>query len=81
MCRIWLNGVPASRQPAPTDCATALRRRPPNARVIFGDELRQFRPDKGVRRDRDKEKGKPGAPLRDSTDVRPPVLEDEHIEE
>ena len=81
MCRIWLNGVPASRQPAPTDCATAIRRRPPNARVIFGDELRQFRRDKGVERNRDKEKGKQGAPLRDSTRVRPPVSEDGYIEE
>ena len=81
MCRIWLNGVPASRQPAPTDCATALRRRPPNARVIFGDELRQLRRVKGVERDRDKEKGKQGAPLRDSSGVRPPGAQDEHIEE
>jgi hypothetical protein len=40
MCRIWINDVPADRQPAPTDCATAMRRRPSNARVIFGDEVR-----------------------------------------
>lgn len=40
MCRIWIDGVPPARQPAPTDCATAIRRRPPNARVVFGDELR-----------------------------------------
>ena len=37
MCRIWIQGVPPDRQPAPTDCATAVRRRPANARVIFGD--------------------------------------------
>ncbi len=37
MCRIWLDGVPSSHQPAPTDCPTAIRNRPPNARVIFGD--------------------------------------------
>ena len=37
MCRIWIEGVPPDRQPAPTDCATAVRRRPANARVIFGD--------------------------------------------
>ena len=43
MCRIWINGVPAERQPAPTDCATAMRRRPANARVIFGDEVRGTR--------------------------------------
>lgn len=39
MCRIWLEGVPASRQPAATDCVTALRNKPANARVIFGDRL------------------------------------------
>ena len=37
MCRIWVDNVPAARQPAPTDCATAIRNRPPNARVIFPD--------------------------------------------
>jgi len=35
MCRIWVDNVPANRQPAPTDCATAIRNKPPNARVIF----------------------------------------------
>jgi hypothetical protein len=38
MCRIWLNGVPPGQQPAPTDCASAVRNRPANARVLFGDE-------------------------------------------
>ena len=38
MCRVWLNGVRADSQPAPTDCASALRNRPPNARVIFGKQ-------------------------------------------
>jgi nucleoid-associated protein YgaU len=40
MCRIWLDGVPAERQPAPTDCATAVRNRPTNARVVFNDTPR-----------------------------------------
>jgi hypothetical protein len=44
MCRVWVNGVPAERQPAPTDCASALRNRPPNARVIFGDDFAPDRP-------------------------------------
>ena len=35
MCRIWVDNVPAGRQPAPTSCATAIRNKPPNARVIF----------------------------------------------
>lgn len=37
MCRIWINGVPANKQPAPTDCVTALRNRPSNGRILFGD--------------------------------------------
>jgi hypothetical protein len=81
MCRIWLNGVPAGRQPAPTDCATAIRRRPPNARVIFGDEVRQVRRDKGVEREPEKGKGNKNAPLRDSSQRRPPGTEEGRIEE
>lgn len=38
MCRIWIEGVPADQQPAPTDCATAVKNRPLNGRVIFSDE-------------------------------------------
>ena len=38
MCRIWLDDVPAAQQPAPTDCATAVRSRPAKGRVIFGDD-------------------------------------------
>ena len=38
MCRIWLDNVPPSQQPAPTSCAAAVRNRPSNGRVIFGDE-------------------------------------------
>lgn len=44
MCRIWIDGVPAARQPAPTDCSTAIRRRPPNAKVVFGKELKDRDP-------------------------------------
>jgi hypothetical protein len=39
MCRIWIEGVPPDQQPAPTDCVTAVRNRPANGRVIFGDEF------------------------------------------
>ena len=45
MCRIWLDNVPPAQQPAPTDCASAVRNRPSNGRVIFGDEPK----DKGQR--------------------------------
>lgn len=37
MCRIWLDNVPPGQQPAPTDCASAVRNRPSNGRVIFND--------------------------------------------
>jgi len=40
MCRIWINQVPAARQPAPTDCASAVRNRPANGKVLFGDQPR-----------------------------------------
>ena len=54
MCRIWLNDVPANQQPAPTDCASAVRNRPANARVLFGDE-----PQKGKKGKSDKSKSSP----------------------
>jgi hypothetical protein len=55
MCRIWLDGVPAGQQPAPTDCATAVRNRPANGRVLFGDDYakpgsaNKYRDDRGDR--------------------------------
>jgi hypothetical protein len=39
MCRIWIEGVPPAQQPAPTDCVSAVRNRPSNGRVIFGDDV------------------------------------------
>jgi len=38
MCRVWIDGVPAAQQPAATDCPTAVKNRPNNGRVIFGDD-------------------------------------------
>jgi hypothetical protein len=38
MCRIWIDGVPPNKQPASTDCPTAVKNRPRNGRVIFGDD-------------------------------------------
>lgn len=40
LCRLWIAGVPASQQPAPTDCASAIRNRPANAAVVFGPQLK-----------------------------------------
>lgn len=37
MCRIWLKDVPPAQQPAPTDCAAAVKNAPSNGRVVFGD--------------------------------------------
>ncbi|HKC81752.1 MAG TPA: hypothetical protein VKB91_11205 [Gemmatimonadaceae bacterium] len=54
MCRIWVNGVPAAQQPAPTDCASAVRNRPANGKVLFGDE-----PPKGKKGKSDKSKSSP----------------------
>jgi hypothetical protein len=42
MCRIWIDGVPPGHQPAPTDCATAAARVPPNARIIYGDQTTAY---------------------------------------
>ena len=55
MCRIWLDEVPPAQQPAPTDCATAIKNRPTKGRVVFGDDT--------TPRDRDKDdRGKPRKP-------------------
>ncbi|WP_158514878.1 hypothetical protein [Gemmatimonas phototrophica] len=38
MCRVWVDGVPAQQQPAPTDCASAVRNKPSNGRVVYGED-------------------------------------------
>jgi hypothetical protein len=43
-CRIWMDGVPAAQQPAPTDCTTALRKKPANGILIFGPAKRDLLP-------------------------------------
>ncbi|MHB1296971.1 MAG: hypothetical protein ACYC0B_00460 [Gemmatimonadaceae bacterium] len=43
-CRIWMKGVPAAQQPAPTDCTTALRQAPANGVLVFGPALRDRSP-------------------------------------
>lgn len=38
MCRVWIEGVPAGRQPRPTDCVTARANAPLNSRIIYGSD-------------------------------------------
>lgn len=38
MCRVWIEGVPAGRQPAVTDCVTARANAPLNSRIIVGND-------------------------------------------
>ena len=63
MCRVWVDGVPAAQQPAPTDCASAVRNKPANGRVIYGEDAAKGKkpdlPIKGSARPTDKK----GAPL------------------
>jgi hypothetical protein len=54
MCRIWINEVPAGQQPAPTDCVSAVRNRPANGKVLFGDD-----PPKGKKTKTEKSKSSP----------------------
>ena len=58
MCRIWLDGVPPGQQPAPTDCASAVRNRPSNAKVIFGKDEKDDDGKSPPKKDDDKDKDK-----------------------
>ena len=51
MCRIWLDNVPPRQQPAPTDCPTAVRNRPSNGKVVFGDDYKDGGDKGGERKD------------------------------
>ena len=65
MCRIWIDNVPAAQQPAATDCPTAVKNRPANGRVIFGDDFA----------DSSKKNEKPKLPLgiKGFTNIKTPV--------
>jgi hypothetical protein len=67
MCRVWLDGVPAAQQPAATDCQTAVKNRPNNGRVIFGDDY----PDSSKTKPSDKVKLPPD--VKGFTGVKPPT--------
>jgi hypothetical protein len=68
MCRIWIEGVPAAQQPAATDCASAVKNRPSNARVIFGDDFADSNKSKAG------EKNKLPPNIKGFTDVKPPPV-------
>lgn len=36
LCRVWIDGVAAARQPHATDCATARRSAPVNSHIVYG---------------------------------------------
>ena len=67
MCRVWIDGVPAAQQPAATDCQTAVKNRPNNGRVIFGDDY----PDSSKTKPSDKVKLPPD--VKGFTGVKPPT--------
>ncbi|MBL0938281.1 MAG: hypothetical protein IBJ03_05275 [Gemmatimonadaceae bacterium] len=64
MCRVWVDGVPANQQPAPTDCASAVRNKPANGRVIYGDDKSKGRKvdDLPINRLKPEKKGPPLVP-------------------
>jgi hypothetical protein len=68
MCRIWLDAVPAAQQPAVTDCPTAIKNRPSNGRVLFGDDYA----DSTKTKQGDKNKLPPTA--KGFTGVKPPAI-------
>ncbi|MCC6931593.1 MAG: hypothetical protein IT359_21565 [Gemmatimonadaceae bacterium] len=56
MCRIWIDNVPPAQQPAPTDCASAIKNRPSNGRVIFPEDGARSRKGEGPEQAKGKEK-------------------------
>jgi len=59
MCRVWIDNVPPGKQPPPTDCVSAIRNRPSNGRVVFGDDVRSkafAKDDKGSTKDQPRPK-------------------------
>ena len=67
-CRVWHRGLPADRQPPPTDCATARRqaaitggqlivgRTEPGGAFRFSDSADSYRRETDARRERERER-------------------------
>ena len=69
MCRIWLDSVPPGQQPASTDCATAVRNRPANGRVLFGDDYVDGKEKRDAKDAKDaKDRSRPTTPPRPRPD-------------
>ena len=73
-CRIWFDGRPSGHQPLPTDCQTAFRDVPPDARVLVGagvdrSDYDQEGRDHGEHRGSDKEHGNKHRDRDDDRDV------------
>ena len=68
LCRVWHRGLPADRQPPPTDCATARRqaaitggeviatRTEPGGAFRFSDSADRYRRDADAARERDRQR-------------------------
>lgn len=69
MCRVWVDNVPARQQPAPTDCAKAIRNRPPNGRVIFAEEASRDPRRRTQPRDEERPPARPQPPPK----IKPPT--------
>jgi hypothetical protein len=75
MCRIWLKDVPPQQQPAPTDCAAAVKNAPKTGRVVFGDteEAKKDKPKIALPKDTKGYAGK-GAPPAVVIPKKPPFV-------
>lgn len=70
LCRVWIDNVPPGQQPAPTDCASAIKNRPSNGRVIFPEDVKGGKRDEKDGGSKDERKGRGG---KETKPRKPPV--------